>query len=76
MGAKCSLPRSALNLAISSLTRDPTLRPAPAGMLEHPWIVSMMQQKVDMAYWMRKVWGWKNQKSHRYALLHSSLYLR
>ncbi|OJT10437.1 MAP kinase kinase skh1/pek1 [Trametes pubescens] len=47
-----------------SLTRDPTLRPAPKEMLEHPWIVSMMQQKVDMAYWMRKVWGWKNQKSH------------
>ncbi|KAH9858717.1 kinase-like protein [Lenzites betulinus] len=47
-----------------TLTRDPALRPAPSGMLEHPWIVNMMQQKVDMAYWMRKVWGWKNSKSH------------
>ncbi|KAI0823637.1 kinase-like protein [Trametes gibbosa] len=46
-----------------ALTRDHTLRPAPKEMLQHPWIVNMMQQKVDMAYWMRKVWGWKN-KSH------------
>ena len=42
------------------------MRPIPKEMLEHPWIVSMMQQKVDMAYWMRKVWGWKNTKSHGY----------
>ncbi|KAH9892577.1 kinase-like protein [Cubamyces lactineus] len=47
-----------------ALTRDPAMRPIPKEMLEHPWIVSMMQQKVDMAYWMRKVWGWKNPKSH------------
>ncbi|KAI0675311.1 kinase-like protein [Trametes maxima] len=47
-----------------TLTRDPALRPSPREMLEHPWIVNMMQQKVDMAYWMRKVWGWKNNKSH------------
>ncbi|KAI9062895.1 kinase-like protein [Trametes sanguinea] len=47
-----------------ALTRDPALRPSPKEMLEHPWIVAMMQQKVDMAYWMRKVWGWKNTKSH------------
>ncbi|KAI0358436.1 kinase-like protein [Trametes cingulata] len=47
-----------------ALTRDPALRPVPREMLEHPWIVAMMQQKVDMAYWMRKVWGWKNNKSH------------
>ncbi|KAI0645705.1 kinase-like domain-containing protein [Trametes meyenii] len=47
-----------------TLTRDPALRPSPKEMLEHPWIVNMMQQKVDMAYWMRKVWGWKNNKSH------------
>ncbi|CDO77324.1 hypothetical protein BN946_scf184775.g14 [Trametes cinnabarina] len=50
-----------------ALTRDPTLRPSPKEMLQHPWIVTMMQQKVDMAYWMRKVWGWKNTKNHRYA---------
>ncbi|KAI8993020.1 kinase-like protein [Trametes punicea] len=47
-----------------ALTRDHVRRPAPKEMLEHPWIVNMMQQKVDMAYWMRKVWGWKNSKSH------------
>lgn len=28
-------------------------------MLEHPWIVNVMQHKLDMAYWMRKVWKWR-----------------
>ena len=42
----------------SRLTRDPNARPSPREMLEHPWIVSVMQHKIDMAYWMRKVWGW------------------
>ncbi|EJF65321.1 kinase [Dichomitus squalens LYAD-421 SS1] len=41
-----------------TLTRDPNVRPSPKEMLEHPWIVSVMQHKLDMAYWMRKVWGW------------------
>ena len=31
-------------------------------MLEHPWIVNVMQHELDMAYWMRKVWGWKTNK--------------
>ncbi len=31
-------------------------------MLEHPWIANVMQHKVDMAYWMRKVWGWPKVK--------------
>ncbi|KAI0743542.1 kinase-like protein [Daedaleopsis nitida] len=45
-----------------ALTRDALMRPSPREMLEHPWIVSVMQHKVDMAYWMRKVWGWPKVK--------------
>ncbi|KAI0930269.1 hypothetical protein AcW1_009007 [Taiwanofungus camphoratus] len=47
-----------------TLTRDPVLRPTPKDMLAHPWIVNVMQHEVNMAYWMRKVWGWpKSRKS-------------
>ncbi|RDX55097.1 kinase-like protein [Lentinus brumalis] len=45
-----------------TLTRDPVARPTPSQMLEHPWIVNVMQHELDMAYWMRKVWGWKSSK--------------
>ena len=38
------------------------MRPSPKEMLEHPWIANVMQNKVDMAYWMRKVWGWPKVK--------------
>ncbi|KZT70990.1 kinase [Daedalea quercina L-15889] len=40
-----------------ALTRDPILRPIPARMLEHPWIKDVMQQEVNMAVWIRKVWS-------------------
>nr|WCD39455.1 Ste7-1 [Ganoderma boninense] len=46
-----------------TLTRDPTARPSPKEMLEHPWIVNVMQHKLDMAYWMRKVWKWRKNES-------------
>lgn len=45
-----------------TLTRDAATRPTPKEMLEHPWIANVMQHKVDMAYWMRKVWGWPKVK--------------
>ncbi|RPD74306.1 kinase-like protein [Lentinus tigrinus ALCF2SS1-7] len=45
-----------------TLTRDPVSRPTPSQMLAHPWIVNVMQHELDMAYWMRKVWGWKSSK--------------
>ncbi|KAL6310358.1 kinase [Sparassis latifolia] len=48
----------------ATLTRDPAARPTPKDMLTHPWIVNVMQSDVNMAYWMRKVWGWpKSRKS-------------
>ncbi|THH31791.1 hypothetical protein EUX98_g2406 [Antrodiella citrinella] len=41
-----------------ALTRNPAMRPTPKELLEHPWIVAATQNKVNMAYWLRKVWGW------------------
>ncbi|TFY53066.1 hypothetical protein EVJ58_g9655, partial [Rhodofomes roseus] len=41
-----------------TLTRDAVIRPTPASMLEHPWIKNVMQHEVNMAVWIRKVWGW------------------
>ncbi|KDQ53463.1 hypothetical protein JAAARDRAFT_136776 [Jaapia argillacea MUCL 33604] len=35
-----------------------TDRPAPKTLLSHPWIVRNMQQEVNMARWIREVWGW------------------
>jgi len=46
-----------------SLTVDPTMRPMPAAMLEHRWISNMMRQEVDMARWIRQVWGWPQKPS-------------
>ncbi|PCH43778.1 kinase [Wolfiporia cocos MD-104 SS10] len=43
----------------ATLTRDPVLRPTPKDMLAHPWIVNIMQHEVNMASWMRQVWGWR-----------------
>lgn len=45
-----------------SLTRQPDQRPTPSQLLTHPWIVKVMQQEVNMAFWLRKVWGWKKEK--------------
>ncbi|THG99525.1 hypothetical protein EW026_g2839 [Hermanssonia centrifuga] len=42
-----------------ALTRDPNARPNPSLMLSQPWIVSVMQQEVNMAAFLRQVWGWK-----------------
>ena len=39
------------------------LRPTPASLLEHPWIKSVMQHDVNMAVWIRKVWGWPKTRS-------------
>ncbi|KAH8107900.1 kinase-like protein [Cristinia sonorae] len=41
-----------------ALTRNPAMRPTPKELLDHPWIVSATQTKVNMAYWLRKVWDW------------------
>ncbi|KAI0728131.1 kinase [Fomitopsis betulina] len=46
-----------------ALTRDALLRPTPASLLEHPWIANVMQHEVNMAVWIRKVWGWPKTRS-------------
>ncbi|GJE92151.1 kinase-like protein [Phanerochaete sordida] len=46
----------------AALTRQPDQRPTPSQLLTHPWIVKIMQQEVNMAFWLRKVWGWKKEK--------------
>ncbi|KAH9931098.1 kinase-like protein [Epithele typhae] len=45
-----------------ALMRDGAVRPYPRDLLEHPWIIAVMQRKVDMAYWMRKVWNWPKER--------------
>ncbi|CCA75005.1 probable MAP kinase kinase [Serendipita indica DSM 11827] len=41
------------------LTRDESQRPKPSEMLQHPWLVESSQRKVNMAQWIREVWGWE-----------------
>ncbi|KAH7322339.1 kinase-like domain-containing protein [Rhizoctonia solani] len=49
-----------------SLRIDAATRPTPRQMLEHPWIQESMARKLDMAKWIREVWGWeKPPKSKR-----------
>lgn len=51
------------------LTRAAAQRPTPAELLQHPWIVTVMQQQVSMAFWLRKVWGWeKERRDNAYVL--------
>ncbi|EKM54527.1 uncharacterized protein PHACADRAFT_258440 [Phanerochaete carnosa HHB-10118-sp] len=46
----------------AALTRQPDQRPTPSQLLQHSWIVNMMKQEVNMAFWLRKVWRWKKEK--------------
>ncbi|RDB24769.1 MAP kinase kinase MKK2/SSP33 [Hypsizygus marmoreus] len=41
-----------------TLTVDALTRPTPKDMLAHPWVVNAMKQEVQMARWIRQVWGW------------------
>jgi len=41
-----------------TLTHDPNTRPTPKELLEHRWIVQIMKVEVNMAKWVREVWGW------------------
>ncbi|KAI0081260.1 kinase-like protein [Panus rudis PR-1116 ss-1] len=41
-----------------ALLRDGNLRPTPKELLQHPWIAKVMQNNVNMATWIRQVWGW------------------
>ncbi|QRV82518.1 mitogen activated protein kinase kinase [Ceratobasidium sp. AG-Ba] len=38
---------------------DDKTRPPPRDMLLHPWIQESMARKLDMAKWIREVWGWE-----------------
>ncbi|TFY74154.1 hypothetical protein EWM64_g9858 [Hericium alpestre] len=48
-----------------TLRVDPALRPPPKEMLSHPWIVNLMKQEVNMARWIREVWGWPKPPSRK-----------
>ncbi|KAI0320916.1 kinase-like protein [Amylostereum chailletii] len=48
-----------------TLRVDPALRPTPRDMLLHEWIVKVMTQEVNMARWVREVWGWPKLPSTR-----------
>ncbi|KAF8606117.1 kinase-like protein [Ceratobasidium sp. AG-I] len=38
---------------------DAATRPPPRDILLHPWIQESMARKLDMAKWIREVWGWE-----------------
>jgi mitogen-activated protein kinase kinase len=56
-----SLPDYSLShpFYLCSLTRDEAHRPKPSKMLDHPWLTESSQRKVNMAQWIREVWGWE-----------------
>jgi hypothetical protein len=42
-----------------SLTKDPTHRPTPARMLQHPFISKWENVHMDIGQWVKEVWGWQ-----------------
>ncbi|PKY04229.1 hypothetical protein P168DRAFT_236920 [Aspergillus campestris IBT 28561] len=40
------------------LEKEPPRRATPWRMLEHPWVLDMKNKKVNMANFVRQVWGW------------------
>ena len=50
------------------LTVDAQSRPIPKVMLEHPWIIAMMNKEAHRAKWIAQVWDWPGRKRReRYA---------
>ncbi|KAJ2709276.1 Protein kinase C signaling pathway involved MAPKK protein, partial [Coemansia spiralis] len=41
------------------LTKDPSRRPTPAQLLDHPYIVAAAARRLDLKSWIEKVWGAK-----------------
>ncbi|CAO3687373.1 unnamed protein product [Umbelopsis vinacea] len=41
------------------LTKDPNVRPGPKKVLEHPFLKQWRGVEVDIASWIKEVWGWK-----------------
>jgi len=44
-----------------TLILDPTFRPTPRDMLEHPWIKSVMRYENPLGRWLATVWGWSGE---------------
>lgn len=42
-----------------SLEKEPPRRATPWRMQEHPWVQDMKNKKVNMANFIKQVWGWK-----------------
>ncbi|KAI9684194.1 MAG: Protein kinase C signaling pathway involved MAPKK protein [Trizodia sp. TS-e1964] len=42
------------------LEKEASRRATPWRMLEHPWMVEIKQKKVNMSYFLKSVWGWKD----------------
>jgi len=48
-----------------TLNVDSLARPTPKDMLQHVWIITVMKQEVNMARWIRTVWGWPKPRRSR-----------
>ncbi|KAI9353160.1 kinase-like domain-containing protein [Pilaira anomala] len=46
------------NFVAVCLTKDPTYRPTPARMLQHPFILKWENIHMDLGQWVKEVWGW------------------
>lgn len=44
---------------LCSLEKEPPRRATPWRMQEHPWMQDMKNKKVNMANFVRQVWGWE-----------------
>ncbi|GJJ06351.1 hypothetical protein Clacol_000542 [Clathrus columnatus] len=51
-----------------SLTVSAQARPIPKDMLEHKWLVNSAEVKVNMARWIREIWGWESKKGSRHQI--------
>ncbi|KAG2201563.1 STE/STE7 protein kinase [Mucor mucedo] len=47
------------NFVAICLTKDPTYRPNPARMLQHPFITKWEHVHMDLGQWVKEVWGWQ-----------------
>ncbi|GAA5798485.1 hypothetical protein MFLAVUS_002027 [Mucor flavus] len=46
------------NFVAVCLTKDPTYRPTPARMLQHPFILKWENVHMDLGQWVKEVWAW------------------
>ncbi|KIJ49606.1 hypothetical protein M422DRAFT_66080 [Sphaerobolus stellatus SS14] len=43
-----------------SLSISPADRPTPGTMMEHQWLINSRDARLNMAKWIRAVWGWED----------------